>query len=141
MRAYLAHPHAEREYGKKIQKLLEDSGYLVCNPFDREDQERLSLIAASNRPFTDDECENLVEGDLSNLSVCDVVVAIFKGSVQMVGTCMEVFYASNNLMMPVFSLYLWQNYGNGVVHPWVNYLTTVVHTEEDLIKEMASFYG
>lgn len=138
---YLAHPHSERELGRKIKGILEDAGYDVINPFERAGNEVYIKAIADNRPFTDMECEEIVEGDLDAISQCDGVVAIWAGTGPTVGTPMECMYASEFLDLPVFSLYLWDNYGNGVIHPWINYLTTVVKSEEELVNKLAESYA
>ena len=127
---YLAHPYAEREYGIKIQKLLEDSGYSVCNPFDRPEQESYDQAVIDQRPFTYDECEELVEWDLKHIMDSDCVVVLVVGSGPFIGISMEISYATIHNGLDVFCLYL----TDGIIHPWIKYLTTVVHTEEELLK-------
>ena len=133
---YLAHPYAARELGKKIQAQLEALHYEVVNPFDREEQEIYAAAIAENRPFSPDECESIVLGDLNQVESCEEVVSLWTGDYS-IGTAMEVFFAAS-IGIPVSSLYLLTNYGNGVIHPWVSYLTTVFTSESDLIRDFAN---
>ena len=129
MRIYLAHPHAQRGYGKTIQSILEEEGYKVINPFNRLEQSSHDRIIKNNEQFSDEQCEKIVLSDLKNIEKADVVVAIWLGTNHMIGTPMEIVYAYN-LALPIYSLYLWPD----TVSPWIQYHSNkVLRSENDLL--------
>ena len=133
---YLAHPHAEQEYGKHIQELLERDGFKVINPFDRPEQDRYNKKVTNRDPFSLGDAEELVEWDLDNIYDADAIVALYVGNGPFIGMSMEVSYATLHMQLPVVTLYLYKNIGVGVIHPWLVYLTEVVTSEEDLLKSV-----
>lgn len=129
---YLAHPNAQKERGAALTADLRARGYDVINPFERPMQTRLNAVIASGEAFTEEHCRAIVEGDLAQVRKAGMVVAIING-VNQVGTLMEVFYASYILHKPVVVLYEMDYTGNGKYHPWIQYLTDIQHTWDDVI--------
>ena len=140
MKIYLAHSVHERPMGKKVQAKIESLGYEVYNPFYPPNQEREDISdldspdimagtekGAWNMVDVDKSLE-IVDKDLEAVRKSDAVICIFpKG--RTVGISCEMFFASYNLRMPVFTVCPEDMVG----HPWIITLSDSVYTEmEDL---------
>jgi len=113
---YLAHPSSERDYGDKLQSMLENLGFEVINPF-------TSFGLASGEDDID-----IVEQDLAGVSGCDVVVAFIPH--EDMGIMGEILYATVVALVPVISL-------TSMEHIWINFCSSkVCRLEEELMKFM-----
>ena len=118
---YLAHPHAQQEAGLVYQTILEKAGLRVVNPFQRPEQAEFEASFAG-AGLSDPQCQRIVDMDLRKIEDTDGIVALLIDH-DMVGTMMEVFYASRILHRPVLSVIGLRRYRT---HPWIKNLTTMV---------------
>ena len=136
MMIYLAHSVHERPMGKQVQSKIEELGFEVYNPFYPPDQERKDISDLDNpdvMPGTEtgawnmvdvDKSLEIVDKDLEAVRKADAVICIFpKG--RTVGISCEMFFASYNLRMPVFTVCPEDMTG----HPWIITLSDIVYTD------------
>lgn len=134
---YLAHPYSDQALGLEIQAKIEALGIRVVNPFQREEQETYTKVIVSGSEFSKEQCDSIVQTDLTKIEQTDGVVCLFTEKLS-VGTSMETFYSSRILLHPTFSLYVLQQRhskerGFGFVHPWIKSLTQVHLSMDTLI--------
>jgi len=124
---YLAHPAEERVTVNEIQKLLEELGINVINPFNRteDDPQEWRKI-----PHSPEDARRVVERDLAWIRQSDAVFA-YVPEAKACGTMMEIFAASKLMNKPVF-IYTTPQYR---FHPWLTYFGQVF-TELDFMFEV-----
>jgi nucleoside 2-deoxyribosyltransferase len=109
-RVYLAGPPFAEEYRRRACALLADAGLDPVDPMLRDFRGRTAGHEAE-----------IVEGDLTEIASCDLVLADFTHPDE--GTAMEAWYA-HGLGRPVVAYT-----GGTPAHPWTVYVATSVHAD------------
>lgn len=123
-RLYLSHSSHEKERGKEIQKKLEDMGYEVHNPFDKETPGEITWTGDMSKELAD----WVVETDHREIRKSDGMVCIYPEDGRTIGEPCEMAFAYF-LRMPIFS------YVPDCIkgHPWPIGQSTVVFRDLDLL--------
>lgn len=117
MRIYLAHSAHEREQGKEIENTLESMGYEVCNPFDKEGNDKVfwrgKEVIWDGTPSME-ACDWIIWTDFEEVRKSDIVVCIYPQDLITFGITAENTFAYL-LQIPVYS------YVPELVkgHPWL----------------------
>ena len=111
-RVYLAGPPFAEEYRRRATALLQATGLEPVDPMRRD-----------FRGHTAGHENEIVEGDLEDIRVCDAVLAAFTAADE--GTAMEAWYA-HSLGKPVIAYT-----GGTPIHPWAAYVSREVHADLD----------
>ena len=132
VQVYLAHSVWERERGKAMQRVLEDDGFTVFNPFypptgTRKEVEDLDL--GIRKPWAMPEphrAEHIVMSDLEGVRTSKLVAAIIPDK-RTIGIPCELMYAWLN-HIPIIAMTPEDMRG----HPWLQHLCRGVFTHEEL---------
>jgi nucleoside 2-deoxyribosyltransferase len=116
---YLAGPPFADEYRRRAISLVDEHGWQPVDPMRRD-----------FRGATQGHEGEIVDGDLSDISSCDVVLAAFTAPDE--GTSMEAWYAhSRGIPVVVYT-------GGTPPHPWTVYVARSVHAElEDAVAALS----
>ncbi|NVM20579.1 MAG: hypothetical protein HWN68_02225 [Desulfobacterales bacterium] len=99
-RLYLAHPSQLMEYGFKLEKKLEEAGFVVDNPF-AEEWKRMK----ATEEISMEKAEQAVYEDVNiGIGTADFVIAITHGEAASIGTHMEIRAAYAEYRKPVYIL-------------------------------------
>lgn len=109
-RVYLAGPPYAEEYRRRAETLARQIGWQAVDPMRRDFRGR-----------TQGNEVEIVEGDLSEIELCDAVLAAFVFPDE--GTAMEAWYA-HSLGKPVVAYT-----GGTPPHPWTVYVADVICDE------------
>jgi nucleoside 2-deoxyribosyltransferase len=118
MRVYLAGPPFADEYRRRAADLLVGRGWQVVDPMRRD-----------FRGGTQGHETEIVEGDLSDIDSCEVVLAAFTAPDE--GTAMETWYAHEHGKRVVAYT------GGTLPHPWTVYVADAVcENLEDAVRAL-----
>lgn len=146
---YLAHPLSDRKEIRKWQEKME-SMYNVefYNPFyeqHRKEIEDLDKLKSKKKRYeykknmTAQTCGQIIRWDLDMVRKSDGIVAFVRPGVM--GTVMEIFYASYMLRLPVYIITDKYN----ATHPWLRTLSDEIYSDkddfEDIIEDKYGFKG
>lgn len=119
-RVYLAGPPYAEEYRRRATELVRDAGWEPVDPFRRDFRGR-----------TAGREQEIVDGDLADIDLCDAVLAAFTYPDE--GTAMEAWYAHRS-GKPVIAYT-----GGTPPHPWTVYVATRVCPDlENAVAALAS---
>lgn len=136
MKVYLAHPHSQKNEGKRIQTEIERLGIEVINPFERGEQEIYDRkLGPDGTGLTDEDCANIVEMDLAKIDRADFVVALLLEPEKTLGTYMEIFYTGYCTGKPVI---VYTPFNRLAIHPWIRYFGSVVEDESKLYEVLTT---
>jgi nucleoside 2-deoxyribosyltransferase len=129
----MAHPYAQKEEGRRIQGLIEkQTGLTIINPFTRDEQAIYDKkLAPGGGGLDENDCRDIVVMDLEKIDHTDGVVALLLDR-GMIGTIMEIFYASAVKGRPVIC---YAPNKREQEHPWIRfYASAIAKTEGELIE-------
>ena len=130
---YLAHSVHERQEGKRLQKKLEELGYVVINPFypetPRPDIDALDRLEIKPWNVTEEEGIRIVKQDLRAVRLSDMIVAKLPEKRKTFGIPCEIMYAWM-LHIPVYTVTI-----SMLKHPWVITLSEKVYSVFDELYE------
>lgn len=128
MKLYLAHKFEKQAEALEIQKELEDLGFTILNPFQREEQARYDRAIAEGGHFDDQTCADIVHADLNLIDEADAVAAIL--SPNAIGTVMEIFYTGHVAEKPVVT---WITYKLNYRHPWIAHYSIETYNRTEFV--------
>jgi len=124
MKIYLAHSGQEKQQGEWVQKMLEENGYEVINPFHKENPYIHDLKWVDGKVvghLSAEAVEWIVETDLKFIDESDALVMLYpKDPIPTIGTPCEMLYA--HLKNKPIYIYTapWLEH-----HPWVQHMATM----------------
>jgi nucleoside 2-deoxyribosyltransferase len=140
---YLAHSGREEKRGKKIEAKLEKGGIIVCNPFDKENEQKAKARWIDGKvqwtgDLDDDLATWIVDRDEEMIRKSDAVVMLYPlEPTPTIGTPCEMTYA-HIIHVPVYAYvgqWMW-------AHPFVDkYATQKFDTEKKLLDFVIDKYG
>ena len=130
VRVYLSHSPREKERGIKVQKILEDIGYEVLNPFSLNlDIDEFHWSDLSEIRVKDSI--KLCKAEINNLLDSDIVLALYPKDMVSIGIPCEIAIAHDyrktviTVIDPKFK-----------GHPWIVYMSSIIIERDELIEEV-----